>query len=408
MNRRSVYIFGTLLVLLAPVVAEISCNSQSGKISDAVSSKPQGDPIKIGVCMPSSGPLAELATLQADGVRAAFQMEGAAEGRPVELIFSDPGSSGQGFGSALEGLIGRDHVSAIIACIPAEVAVAHQGILKDRAVSFIVTSPVTFGWKSKGDEPFVRICTTLEDQAQASARFAANTLRARRLGVILDLEDATCVRLTSLFSANIVRQGGSIVDVAYVKKNEDPSPALIHLMGEKTDIVYVPFSSLTSVAMIIKARAIDKELPIIVSNVQPEEVFLSGAERSLAGVYVLTDFHEQAVISVLGKKFIEFYHKGMKKKAEIGPSIAMGADAYFLAINMILRGQHGGGQGYIPTGAQWNGSILGLSGVGPSGAVRSQLSVGFIKKGFLRDATLKFIGMVEVKGLDPGTDVRAQ
>jgi hypothetical protein len=160
--------------------------------------------------------------------------------------------------------------------------------------------------------------------------------------------------------------------------------------------------------MIIKARAIDKELPIIVSNVHPEEVFLSGAERSLAGVYILTDFHEQAVISVLGKKFIEFYHKGMKKKAEIGPSIAMGADAYFLAIDMILRGQHGGGQGYMPMGAQWNGSILGLSGVGPSGAVRSQLSVGFIKKGFMRDAILKFIGMVEVKGLDPGTDVRAQ
>lgn len=408
LKPKGVYLFGVFLVLVALVVADISCNSQSGNTSDAVPEPLRGDSIKIGVCMPTVGPLAGLAALQAEGIRAAFQMEGAAKGRPVELVFSGPGYSDKEFGKLYETLPGRDHVSAVITCTSAEVVASQLGVFKDSAIPLIVTSPSGTSWKTKESSSIVRTCTTLDDQANASARFVADTLHARKLGVILDVEDATCVQLVSLFSANIVRQGGSIMDVAYVKKNEDPSPALTHLMGEKPDAVYVPFSASTSTAMIIKARAINKDRPMIVSNVQPEEAVLSGAGRSLEGVYVLTDFHEQAVISSLGRKFVKFCHNNMKKQGEVGPSIAMGADAYFLAINLILGSQQRGGEGSTPQGVRRNESILDLSGAGPFGALRSQLPVGCIQKKFMHGANLKYIGLVDVKGLDSRTDVRAQ
>lgn len=406
MKRKGVYSFVILLVLVALVVADISCSSQSGNTSDTVPEPLRGDPIRIGVCMPTIGPLAGLATLQAEGIRTAFQMEGAAKGRPVELVFSGPGYSDKEFSKLYETLPGRDHVSAVITCASAEFVGSQLGILKDRAIPLIVTSPSGTSWKTEESAPIIRTCTTLEDQANAGARFVANTLRAHRLGVILDVEDATCVQLVSLFSANIVKQGGSIMDVAYVKKNEDPSPALTHLMGEKTDAIYVPYSSPTSAALIIRARAINKDRQIFVSNVQPVETFLSEAGRSLEGVYVLTDFHEQATISSLGRKFVEFYHNNMKKQGEVGPSIAMGADAYFLAINLILDSQQRGGEG--STGERRNESVLDLSGTGPFGALRSQLPVGHIKKRFMHGAILKYIGLVDVNGLDSRTNVRAQ
>ena len=408
LKHKGFYLFGVLLVLVALVVADISCSSQSSNTSDAVPEPPLGDSIRIGVCMPTVGPLAGLAALQAEGIRTAFQMERAAKGRPVELVFSGPGYSDKEFSKLYETLPGRDHVSAVITCTSAEFVGSQLGTLKDRAIPLIVTSPSGTSWKTEEGAPIIRMCTTLEDQANAGARFAANTLRAHRLGVILDVEDATCVQLVSLFSANIVKQGGSIVDVAYVKKNEDPSPALTHLMGEKMDAIYVPFSASTSAAMIIKARAINKDKQIFVSNMQPVETFLSEAGRSLEGVYVLTDFHEQAAISSLGRKFVKFYHNNMKKQGEVGPSIAMGADAYFLAINLILGSQQRGGEGSTPQGERRNESILDLSGAGPFGALRSQLPVGRIKKRLMHGAILKYIGLVDVNGLDSRTDVGAQ
>lgn len=407
MKRTSACICGFLLAVAFVSATAVSCSSPSGSTNDRAPVQ-QGDPVKIGVYMPSSGPLAGLAKLQAEGVRAAVQMEGFTGTQPVKLVFHDQGDSPREFVKMLEGLKEPDQVSAIIACISAGTASAAADVLRERSIPLVVTSPRTAGSMPGGDEPLVRICTTLEDQALAAARFAASTFKARRFGMILAVDDATCVRLASLFSSDVVKQGGSIVDVAYVKKNQDPSSDLTHLVGEKPDAIYVPFSSATSLALIAKARTVEKEMPIIVSNVQPEEILLSGAGRSLEGVYVLTDFHEQAVTSSRGRRFIEFFHKNLKKRGYLGSSIATGADAYFLAVQMSPRTQNKGGQAGMVQGGQWNSPMLGIQGATPSGALRHQLCVGRIQKGFMRGATLKYIGQVGLPGLDPQVDVRAQ
>lgn len=407
MKRTSACIFGFLLAVAFMSATAVSCSSPSGSTDDRVPVQ-QGDPIKIGVCMPSSGPLAGLARLQTEGIRAAVQMEGLVGTRPVKLVFRDPGGSPQAFVETIQGLKGPDEVSAIIACVSAGTASVAADVLRESPLPLVVTSPCSAGSMTNGEEPMVRICATLEDQARAAASFAANTFKARRFGMILAVDDATCVRLASLFSSDVVKQGGSIVDVAYVKVNQDSSSDLTHLVGEKPDAIYVPFSSPASLALIAKARTVGREMPIIVSNVHPEEVLLSGAGRSLEGVYVLTDFHEKAVMSSRGRRLIDFFHGNLKKRGYLGSSIAAGADAYFLAIQMIQRAQNRGGANTTVQGAPWNSSMLGIVGATPAGAIRQQLCVGRIQKGFLQGATLKYIGQVGLPGLDPQVDVRAQ
>jgi hypothetical protein len=129
---------------------------------------------------------------------------------------------------------------------------------------------------------------------------------------------------------------------------------------------------------------------------------LSEAGRSsLDGVYVLADFHEKAVSSFRGKNFIEFYHKEFRKKF-LSSSVAMGADAYFLAVDMAMNALDSKAQG------TWDASILGITGATPAGALRKQLYVVRIDKAFLHGPTLGYFGRVDVSELNPGTDVRIQ
>jgi ABC-type branched-subunit amino acid transport system substrate-binding protein len=396
-----------ILFIFIIIAAVVSCSSQTGSISDTIPVQPKGSPIKIGVCMPSGGTLAALAARQEEGIRAAFQYANNAGGRPVELIFKDLGNSAQEFGKVVDDLTGKDKVSAIIACISPETASLGNDILKTRPIPLIITSPASIGKKTETDPKLINLSTTLEDQAIAGARFV-NTLGAQRLGVILDPGDPICVRLASLFSAHVVKNGGRIVDVAYLKKDEDPSRGLNHLVEEKPDAVYAPFSSSTTAAMITKMRAMNKQIPIVVSNVQLEETLLSEIRDPLEKVYILTDFHEQAVQSPRGRNFIEFYHKKLKKKEFVTFSIAMGADAYFLAVDMGLNDQKPDIQSMKTQDMLWNASMLGITGVTPSGSLRNHLSVCRVDEVFLHGTILKYVGQVEVSDLNAGTDVRAQ
>jgi branched-chain amino acid transport system substrate-binding protein len=390
------------LTLTMFIIVVVSCISQAGSTKDTLPLQPQGEPIKVGVCMPSGGPLATLALNQADGIRAAFKFAASAGGRPIDILFKDPGNSPQEFGKVVEELIETDKVSAVIACVSPETASGSHDILKARKVPLIITSPSASPRENEVDQNYISIFTKLEDQANACARFAISTLKARRMGIVLDVGDVSCVRLVSLFSSHIVKNGVRIVDVIYLKRDGDFSSALTRLMGEKPDAIYIPFSSSVPLPLIAKMKAMNSKVQIMVSNVQKEEDLLSEAGGSLESVYILTDFHEQTVRSSRGKNFIEFYHKKLKKRY-LSSSIAMGADAYFLAVDMVMNPLDSKAQGL-----SWDASILGITGATPTGALRTQLNVGRLNKVFLHGPTLEYFGQVVVSDLNPGTDVRTQ
>jgi ABC-type branched-subunit amino acid transport system substrate-binding protein len=382
-----------------------SCSFQAENTKDSLDSTPKGEPVKIGVCMPSSGPLAVLASSHADGIRAAARFAPAVDGRPIAVIFRDYGDSVQEFRKTLEELIGRDRVSAVITCIRPEAVPELQDYLKSVKVPLILTKPFYPSRKIEEAPNIINLATTLEDQAFAGARFATETLRGRRIGIILDADDKMSVRLASLFSHNVVKSSGSIVDIAYLSKNADPAADLSRVVGKKPDALYIPYSSSVSADLVAKVRALDTEVPMLISNIQKEDKLLSSRER-FKRVYLLTDFHEEAVRCVRGRNFVDFYHQTLKRKGYLSSSIAMGADAYFLSVDLTMNAfpQDGGKAGEI----DWNTSMLRIIGVRSSGAVRDQMSVGLMDKIFLREPTLKYVGQVAVSGLKPAADVRAQ
>jgi ABC-type branched-subunit amino acid transport system substrate-binding protein len=398
----------TVLALLFLIIATGLVSRSPLRAAGNETTAPGNGPVRIGVCLPSGGPGTETAKVQAEGVRMACDMEKARPGIRAELVFRETGASPADVSRTLQRLIDEDRVSGIISCVPAEVLLKAVGMARQRPLPMVSTTTARPDPKSKDRPSIVMMGTSLEEQAQACSRFAAEVLHARRIGLIVDVQDENGVRLASLFSSDVVKRGGSITDIAYVKKGEDPAKGIAHLMKEKPDTVYVPFSGSSSPSAVAKARSFDMARPFLTSNMRPEESFISDVDKSFEGLYIQSDFVEETVRSPRGKEFIAYYHKHTPRGAYLGSSTAAGADAYFLVMDMIARQQAGGSTEPQARGTSWKPFLLGMTLEAPGTEAKKHLLFGRIKKDFFARAALKYIASIAVDRSDTLADVRAQ
>jgi len=365
-------------------------------------------PVRIGVCMSAAGQSADISRLQAEGIRMAWEMEKGRSSRAVELIFRDSGATPQAFSQALQQLIEEDKVSGIISNRSAEYVSKAAQVLKQGAVFLIMTSPARQDWKTEEWPSVVRICASLEDQAYACSRFMMDVVHARRMGLVVDEKDEDSVRLASLFSAAVVKAGGRIEDVAYVRQTQDPTKDITHLMGKKPDAVYVPVSGSLARTVIMKIRSMDEGKPVVAGNSVGEETFLRDVEKSLEGVYIQTGFFEERVKSPLGKDFVSYFSRNAPKKAYLGSNIATGAESYFLMLNIISSRQKGAQKDMTPAASLWKPYLLDNTLNNPEGAVKNRLSFGQVKRHFFGGASLKYVATITVPRSDPVSNVRTQ
>jgi ABC-type branched-subunit amino acid transport system substrate-binding protein len=406
MKTTRTFAYLTLIIIVTGI--SFSCSRTIQAENNEVPGPQPGGAVKIGVCMPMAGPLTEVAKVQSEGIRMAHDMGKGNTGIHVELVFKDSGTSSLGLSQALQRLLADDKVSGIISGVPADVIAKSGGVMKQRPVPYIATSSARRDWKTKEGTQVIRLCTSLEDQAYACARFMTDIIHARRIGLIINDRDEGCVRLASLFSSAVVKAGGRIEDIAYIKEGEDPASAITHLMGRKPDAVYIPLSGANIKATLKKIRSLDASKPILVGSILTEESFLSDVDKSLEGVYVQSNYIEEKVTSAKGKEFIEYYSKHARKGSYLGSSIATGADAYFLMLDMISRQQKAKPHEVITAPSSWKPSLLGITLITTTGDAQNHLSFGLIKRNFLGGATLKYVASIAVNRSDPVANVRAQ
>jgi ABC-type branched-subunit amino acid transport system substrate-binding protein len=397
---------------LAPcliVLLLVSCSERTQGGRADITLPPAGDPVKIGVCMTSYGSLAEHAGRQTTGVEQAHEMMKGATARRVVLAVKDPAASPQDYARSIRELIEKDQVSGIVSCAPPDAVAAVQDILETHPVPFVVTSPCRPQRMAKDAPPgMLRLCVPLQDQASASARFLSQVIKAFRIGIVVDVDDADVVLIASLFSAEVIRGKGRIVDIAYVQKGQDPEAGVVRLLAERPDAVYIPFSGKQSVAVAVKIRALQTAVTVLLSGPGAEETLLGEKDRRLDGVYVLTEFTGESITASRGRDFVQFHRRSPERKQYLGSALATGAEAYFFMLDLLSGAQKTSVDDAVKAAASWKGSLLGISGSTPQGAGCTRLSFGRVEMGFLRGAALKHAASITVNRSDPVADVVTQ
>jgi ABC-type branched-subunit amino acid transport system substrate-binding protein len=343
------------------------------------------------------------------GLKLAHDMMRGATTRRVDLAVKDPAASPQDYARSVRELIEQDQVSGIVSCAQPDAVAAVRDILEAHPVPFVVTSPCRQE-RMAGDAPpgLLRLCIPRRDQAFACARFLSQTIKARRIGIVVDVGDADAVLLASLFSAEVIRAKGRVVDIMYVQKGQDPAAGVVHLLAERPDAVYIPFSGKQSVAVAVKIRDLRAAEPVLLSGPAAEEALLTGKDRRLDGVYVLTEFAGEAVSSTRGRDFVQFHRRNSGRTQYLGSALVTGAEAYFFMLDLLSGAQKTSVDDAVKAAATWKGSLLGIAGSTPQGAVYPRLSFGRVEMGFLRGAALRHTAFITVDRSDPVADVVTQ
>jgi branched-chain amino acid transport system substrate-binding protein len=92
----------------------------------------------------------------------------------------------------------------------------------------------------KGDYIF-RVCFIDPFQGEVMAKFAANTLKAKRAAILADFNSDYSKGLTQFFKQSFTKLGGAIVDEkTYTQSDRDFSSQLTAIRASNPDVIYVP------------------------------------------------------------------------------------------------------------------------------------------------------------------------
>jgi branched-chain amino acid transport system substrate-binding protein len=293
------------------------------------------DTIKIGGFLPMTGAVAAYGQDANNGIQVARGMKPTVLGKKVEYILVDTKSDKIEAANAISRLIEKDKVVAIIGEMISGNTMA-GGPIAEKAKIPVVTPTATNPLVTQGKKYVFRVCFIDPVQGDIAAKYAFNTLKARKAALIVDKSQDYCVGLGKFFKDAFTKLGGQIVAETFcVTEDKDFSAQLSTMKPKNPDVLYAP-NYYSPVALFTKqARELGLKAPVLSGDgAQADELIQIGG-KEVEGVAFTGHFHAKAATTKLAKDFMALWQK--KYKAEPNAFHALGADAYFVLLDAITR-----------------------------------------------------------------------
>jgi branched-chain amino acid transport system substrate-binding protein len=293
------------------------------------------DTVKIGVYLPMTGPVAAYGQMEWAGVQTANKLMPKVLGKKVELFLVDTKSDKIEAANAVDRLIKKNKVHAIIGEAISGNTLA-GGPIADKAKKPMVSPTATNPLVTQNKKYVFRVCFIDPFQGEAAAKYAYDTLGAKKAAILVDIAQDYCVGLANFFAKSFIKKGGKIVATAYCQTlDQDFTAQISAIMAAKPDVLYMP-NYYTEVALACK-QAVELGLNIPIFSADgaqaPELITIGG--KDVEGIIFIGHFAREAAATDLAKKYIETYEKDTGKEASAFD--ALGADAYFVLMDAINR-----------------------------------------------------------------------
>jgi branched-chain amino acid transport system substrate-binding protein len=165
---------------------------------------------------------------------------GGINGRKVEAIVEDDQGQPQQASTVVSKLINQDKVIAIIGEVASTNSLAAAPKAQEAKVPMITPSSTNPKVTQVGDYIF-RVCFTDDFQGAVAAKFAANTLKARKAAVLGDFNSDYSKGMTQYFVQEFTGSGGQIVaQQSYTQTDADFKGQLTNIRSAAPDVIFVP------------------------------------------------------------------------------------------------------------------------------------------------------------------------
>lgn len=241
---------------------------------------------RSGIAAAHNAPLISLLELAASEIN----LKGGILGRMLELILLDNQSTTIGSTLAAEQAAQLD-VVAVIGAHWSSHSLAMAPILQKKGIPMITPASTNPEITKAGDYIF-RICFLDSFQGAAMARFARQSLQAKRSAVLRNLDETYSMALADFFKDAFIQSGGEVVlDRGYRGKAVDFSAIIDELKTLRPDSVFLPGYTRDSGLIVKQSASRDLKTVFLGGDAWDEIHGIAGA--ALAGSYQAAPWHPQ-------------------------------------------------------------------------------------------------------------------
>ncbi len=274
--------------------------------------------MKVGVLGAETGELSEYGLKTLKAVQLAVEEVNAAggiNGQPLELVHYDTGSTMNGTLSAVDSLIDKEDVAAIIGSATNEVTFSSTKKLNDRQ-----TILISAGTRRRiGDTGPYMFRTTLPDDIAVDelVDYCINKLGIKKFALLSSMSNDYSITLTALFKRFILNKGGEIAEDAFLwsettsnisKEDSSIESQVGKIKSKSPDAVVYTGDPVEGVKIVKEMRRQGIKVPLIGGEDLYIDNFLKDGKDAVLGTIVYSGFYDNSN-SPQTKKFVDSYRK---------------------------------------------------------------------------------------------------
>lgn len=297
-----------LLLGLLPLLLLTACDR-----AENASSGGDGEAYLIGHFGSLSGEQATFGQSTRKGIELALEQinaKGGVNGRPIRVIHEDTRSNSAEAATAVQKLISRDNVQALIGEVASSNSLAAAPVAQAAKIPMLSPASTNPAVTQVGDFIF-RSCFIDPFQGGQMATFALTDLKAKRVAVLYDVNSDYSLGLREFFTQTFRAGGGEIVaDEAYSQQDVDFKGQLTKIKNANPDAIYVPGYYTQVGAIVRQARELGINVPLLGGDGWDSEKTIEIAGEALNGNYITNHYSAedqrpevQAFISAFKAKY---------------------------------------------------------------------------------------------------------
>ncbi len=202
-----------------------------------------GDEISIGEYGSLTGTTATFGISTDNAIKMAFEEVNAAggvTGKKLKLFVEDDQSKPEEAATAATKLVNQNHVVALLGEVSSSRSLAAAPIAQAAEIPMVSPSSTNPRVTQVGDYIF-RVCFTDPFQGAVMAKFANDTLKLKRVAILVDVRNDYSVGLQTFFRQNFKQMGGEIVaEQSYSEGDSDFHAQLTQIKAANPEAIYVP------------------------------------------------------------------------------------------------------------------------------------------------------------------------
>ena len=296
------------------------------------------EPIKVGHYASLTGKEAAFGVATRKGVLLAVEelnAKGGVLGRPIEYLVEDIQSKAGESATTVKKLISRDKVVAMIGANASANSLEAAPICQNAKIPMMAISSTNPRVTEVGDYIF-RICFIDPFQGAVLAKFAHDTLHAKRVALLTAVNSPYSVGLSGVLREDFTARGGEIVaEQKYTEGDKDFRAQLTAIRPTHPDVIAATGFYTEAALICIQARSLGLDIPIIGGDgwEAPQLIELGG--KAVEGTYYSTYFSAENDAPEV-RAFVQRYRARWNGEAPEGVS-ALGYDAMYLIAAAMER-----------------------------------------------------------------------